>query len=428
MSGAGVDQSMLVITAVLALLLIVVALRNSPKLMIIGWLLVIGFVPVWLGVTVSAYFPAASIISVLAALALAPTLRLQHWTVVDLLLLGVAALVILAAILGLTTRSAVFDLFTSWAAAFLFGRAIVGVVRPRWIYGAVAVVFTCVAVLAIVEFFTAINLFITYLPEGSRLFEIWGVQQPRGGLLRAEGAFGHSIALGCSLAMAVALTLGSTFPGWVKVLLVGIMATAVVLAFSRAGILTCAASIVLMAIFERRSLGPRLRIGLLVIAGLGALAASGAVLDVFLSSDEAEGSATYRSDLLALARFMSPLGLASVYSVSTTREVSIGDFGSIDNATLLFGLLYGWIPLLLVVTALGIAAVSALRGRGTPPVVAVVAQIPALVSVAFITQYATLFWFCVGLAVSTQEVLRRENSDNLSPRQTRRVIGEAYIQ
>ena len=72
-------------------------------------------------------------------------------------------------------------------------------------------IFTIVAVLAILEFVTGTNLFITYLPNTTSLFDIWGTLQPRGGVIRAEGAFGHSIALGASLGIAVSLTLGSSF-------------------------------------------------------------------------------------------------------------------------------------------------------------------------------------------------------------------------
>jgi hypothetical protein len=41
-------------------------------------------------------------------------------------------------------------------------------------------------------------------------------------------------------------------------------------------------------------------------------------------------------------------------------------------------------------------------GRATAPTVAVVAQIPALATVALITQYSTLLWFVAGLAVFSQ--------------------------
>jgi hypothetical protein len=61
-------------------------------------------------------------------------------------------------------------------------------------------------------------------------------------------------------------------------------------------------------------------------------------------------------------------------------------------------------------------------------VIAVVAQIPALISVAFITQYAAVFWFAVGMAVATQKILVPEKSDNLMLRQARRMTREAYIQ
>ena len=38
---------------------------------------------------------------------------------------------------------------------------------------------------------------------------------------------------------------------------------------------------------------------------------------------------------------------------------------------------------------------------------AVVAQLPAMVTVALITQYATMLWFAIGLAVATQVAANR---------------------
>ena len=114
-------------------------------------------------------------------------------------------------------------------------------------------------------------------------------------------------------------------------------------------------------------------------------------------------------------RFLQPFGLSSNYAVTTTRSVSIGTFGSIDNAILLFGLIYGWIPMVIVVSVLLAAVVTVLTRRATPATAAVVAQLPALVSVAFITQYAAVAWFSFGLAVSAQLAARRRRHSPLSP-------------
>jgi hypothetical protein len=315
------------------------------------------------------------------------------------------------ALLNLTTVSAGFDMFSSWASAFLLGRLIVHAIEPAWIYGACAVIFSIVAILAIIEYSTSINPFVDLLRFNNSLYEIWGTLQPRGGLLRAEGAFGHSIALGASLAMVIVLTLASSLPIWLRFAMAALMSVAIVLSFSRIGMVTAALGIVLFCIFDHGYLRQTYRVVLLVIAVLASAAALTFISDVFLSAgNEAQGSAEYRSQLLALTTDLAPLGLAPAFNISTTREVSVGSFGSIDNAVLLFGIQYGWLPAIVPLAGLLAAGLLVLRRRATPPTIALVAQIPAFFTVALITQYAAIVWLFAGLAVGTQAMARESAS------------------
>lgn len=426
MSGAELDQAMKLAAALVLFVLGFLALRRSPKLAVLAWTAIIAFVPVWIGITAIAYFPAASVISLFAAFSLLPAIRRLQWSIVDLFLVAILATVLIELSLHLTTLSAAFDLTTAWAAAYAFGRLITLEVAADWVYRVVAVVFTIVAVLAIIEFLTGDNLFITYLGNDTRLFDIWGTLQPRGGVIRAEGAFGHSIALGASLGIAVSLTLGSSFRAWLKLIMVVLMSAAAVLTFSRTGMFTCALAIALACLFQRERLTRPFRIGLLLVTGLAAYVAFSLIQDVFLESgNEAQNSALYRAQLLDLASSMSPFGLSSEFNISASSQVSIGDFGSVDNALLLFGLIYGWVPLVLVVLALGAAIVYTLRRRATPAVLAVVAQLPAMVTVALITQYANMLWFAVGLAVATQVQQNRARRLGSDPSASLRFAGRA---
>lgn len=416
MSGTEIDQAMRLGAALVLFVAGFLVLRRWPKLAMIAWAAVIAFVPVWIGVTAKAYFPAASVISLFAAVSLLPSIRRLRWSIVDVFLVAILVTVMIELLLGRTTLSAAFDLTTAWGAAYVFGRLITLEVSADFIYRVVAVIFTIVAALAILEFVTGTNLFITYLPNTTSLFDIWGTLQPRGGVIRAEGAFGHSIALGASLGIAVSLTLGSSFRASVRVVMIVVMSAAAVLTFSRTGMFTCAAAVVLACVFQRDRLTRPFRIGLLLVTGLAAFAAFNLVRDVFLESgNEAQNSALYRAQLLDLANSMSPFGLSSEFTISASRQVSIGDFGSVDNALLLFGLIYGWVPLVLILGALAAAIVYTLRRRATPAVLAVVAQIPAMVTVALITQYATLLWFAVGLAVATQVAANHSRRFSRSP-------------
>lgn len=411
MSASDFDSLLKVFLALLILTGAFGFLRRSPKTALFAWLTVICFVPIWIGGSFHVYVPAFTAIGLMAAISLLPVPAQVQWSVADLFLLAILVVVAIELFTQTTTISAAFDAFTSWAGAYLFGRLIAQVVEPDWIYRAIAIFFTVVAALALVEFATGRNLFIQYLSNGSNLFSIWGNLIPRGGIIRAEGAFGNPIALGASLAIAVGITMGANFRLWLKSIMLAIMLGGAVVTFSRAGMLTAAIGIVLSCLFLTGILTRAYRVFLLVILGVGGALVSVYVLAVFASSGaEAEDSALYRSDLLLLLRDLNPFGLSDSYRVSSTGQVSIGSFASIDNAMLLFGLLYGWVPLLFIAALLIGAIWLVLSRRATPPTIALVAQIPSLVSVALITQYAAVLWFAAGLAVTTQVLARSAQS------------------
>jgi hypothetical protein len=159
--------------------------------------------------------------------------------------------------------------------------------------------------------------------------------------------------------------------------------------------------ILLSVAFLGRVLAPRVRALFGVFAIVGAFVAVPFVSDVLATAGtEAEGSALYRLDLLALLGNMSPIGISPEYSVLPNGEVYVGTFQSIDSELLLLGLQFGYIPLALVVIALIAAIVLMFRTRSNVALVALVAQIPTLATVALITQLPYLLWFVAGLGVS----------------------------
>jgi hypothetical protein len=143
---------------------------------------------------------------------------------------------------------------------------------------------------------------------------------------------------------------------------------------------------------------------MLVVAGTSvALAAAPLVSSVFLAAGaEATNSAAYRGSLVSLVGDIDALGFSSAFSRSPTGEVSFGAFRSIDSALILHGLTYGWASLAVALVLLAMAAGAVLLRRAAAPTIAVGAQIPALVAVALITQYATMLWFVAGFAVYAQ--------------------------
>jgi hypothetical protein len=171
---------------------------------------------------------------------------------------------------------------------------------------------------------------------------------------------------------------------------------------------------VLSILFTRNNLTTRGRVfltgGIVAVVGAGL-----PLVDTFFASagTEASGSADYRLDLLSLFSDMRLVGLSPSFAISPRGDANFGGFKSIDSALILLGLTYGFLPLVIVIAMLLIAAILLVRGKAAPPTIAIVAQIPALATVALITQYAVLLCFVGGLAVACQALGRTRESLDL---------------
>ena len=97
---------------------------------------------------------------------------------------------------------------------------------------------------------------------------------------------------------------------------------------------------------------------------------------------------------------MSWIGQSASSSRDASGTTTYGAFESIDSAMILVGLNIGILPL---DRAAGQCRRRDRRARARLPqrgARRVVAILPGLTSVAFITQFTTFFWFVVGLAVA----------------------------
>jgi hypothetical protein len=417
LSGSVVDRSLVTVLGVVVVVLAYFVLRRSAKLAIGFWLFAICFVPVWigasLGVSGNFYVPLASAAAVVVIAALVPASRFRPG-ITDGLMVLLVLMTVAALFTGNSTIafSFVVSLFTYFVVGYVLGRVVPARVDVTWIYGLIAVLFTIVAVLAIIEFFSGFNLFVQFKVNNIS-FATWGSLQRRGGQLRAEGAFGHSIALGSCLALAIPLTLASRFRFWLRVLMILVMMLATALTFSRIGIIGAILGLALSILFLRGSMSIRMRVGLASVGTITALALYPLVSVVFTAAGaEATGSASYRGDLLSLVGRMNVIGVADSARRSADDQVYFGNFRSIDSQLILTGLSGGLLVLVAVVIALVIAVVLVITGRASAPTIAVVAQIPALATAALITQYAIFVWFVIGLAVATQlSPSRRSNPE-----------------
>jgi hypothetical protein len=390
-------------------------LHSRPRWMAALWLVTVCFVPFWLGVNIKIYFMPTSLVGIYLLVVLMPVV-VRRWSAGDLLMmfLIVTALAPIAA--GSENYGYVFTLLFQWLVAYALGRFLPTKLDLRWICGATGIAFAGVALCAIAEYVTRFNFFST-LSSANPLYFTWSKELLRGGLPRAEAAFGHPIALGVCLALAVPLALAARFPLWFRLVLVALMAGGIVVTFSRTAMLCGAVGVALTFLFTRAGLSVQARAFGSVVIGVVAVVLAPVVSETFTAAgSEATNSATYREDLLALVPRIAVLG----FSPSATRDSSgvlrFEGFKSIDSALILLGLMFGMVTLVVAIIMLALAVVVVLRGRASAPMVAIVAAIPAIVTVAFITQYGMWFWFVAGLAVySTSAPNEADQEEAVAP-------------
>ena len=375
--------------------------RARPKFALVAWLLTAAFVPFWVRVSSLSLFMPTTLVGlvVVAALWAAPRRRLNG---VDFAVFCFFLSCLVPLFFGGGTSSTVFGALSQWLLAYLLGRLVTARMEVAFIYSTIAVIFSVVAALAICEFLFHWNPFIGIGPHNA-LEAKWATLQGRGNLVRAEGAFGHSIALGCSLAMAIPLTVASTHRPVVKLTMIAVMLGGVAVTISRISMVCAAVGILIMLIFVPSAMTRQVRATIAGVFALAAVALYPFVRDVFAAAgSEATNSADYRQLLVSLVPDISVLGLSPSAYQDASGDLHFGWFQSIDSQILYTGLTYGWFALACGVLALLAGCLFVVRRQATAATVAVVAQIPALATVALITQYSMFFWFMAGLAVATQ--------------------------
>ncbi|WP_181034223.1 hypothetical protein [Arthrobacter sp. GMC3] len=329
------------------------------------------------------------------------SIRSFRLSIIDGLLFSFSLLLIVGWLLGWIQWGHLLVALIGWMIPYVGGRLISSRLGLQWIYKCLATGAVVASCLAIAEFLTGTNFFVLIKMNNS-LYTTWHALQYRGGFLRVEGAFGHSIALGASLAMCSVFILVVPWPHWLRLSSLLIVAVAVGLTFSRIGLIGLALTLVVALFALRREMLASLRWKVAALFGLAAVLGLPLIMKVFASAgSEASGSAAYRTNIFSLIDTASLLGIAKSWDVESNGKTYFGEFQSIDSEIVLTALRFGLLPLLLLLAAILCCVVSVLRDRATPASVAVIGVIPAFATVAMITQYATLVWFLAGLAVAS---------------------------
>ncbi|WP_022919743.1 hypothetical protein [Ruania albidiflava] len=417
----GGSELILVALAACAGAVTLLLFHASPRLTFAVWASVLFFVPVWVGVTVGFFWSAITLVTLAALAANIKNLRI---IVADILMLLFVALALLLFTLDMASLAATLTALLEWTLPYIWGRIVLSNLDTEYLTKLIALVAMVAATLAIVEVLSGQNVFSAIPALSPELYAEWSPPQFRGGSLRAEGAWGHSIALGAALSMSSSFIMAARWSGAVRVLGLAVVSTATVLTLSRIGMATLVLTIVLSLVVLPQ-LSRALRFGLAASALLAALIVVPFVETILLrAGEEAAGSADYRSQLFSLVGQLRPFGGATDWSV-VIDDVYLGSFArSIDNAALLFALRFGWVPALLLLVILVLAALPAFRrAHSSPAAVAVAAQVPALFAVALITQFGVMLWFLAGVAVSW----RQAKSTNTAPDEARNLEDRRYL-
>ena len=391
----------LALIALAGVIVLALASWTSPKLTLVVWVSVLLFIPVWVGVSVGIFWSA---IVAVTCLAIASQIRYVRFVAVDAVALVLVVILTVLLVLGEVEISPYATTMLDWLLFYFWGRIAAASVPRPFLTQALAASAVVLAALALIEFATGTNLF-TMIPGSGADHTTWSPLQERGGFLRAEGALGHSIALGAVLAMLSAFVLAARWHIVVKVVATAFLGGAVVVTFSRIGLVTFVLTVAL-SILLLRELGRRAKVtvgALMIVAALIAIPFLSSVFDS--AGEEADGSAGYRSDLLVLLTQVQLVGGSQKWESLVVGDTYLGFFAhSVDNAVMSVLLKIGYIPTALLFSVLIVAIVQSFRRLGDAAGVAVLSQIPSLFVVAMITQYGMLLWFLVGVAATPTRV------------------------
>jgi hypothetical protein len=215
------------------------------------WLIALLVVPYWATVGIgNQSVPYSSASGMVLLLAIRPGRGRIRVVTIDRLVMSFLILALTAVLLGLSEGRDARELVGHWVVFYLLGR-IVGVTFD-WnrLEALLARLGAGLGAAAILEFAFSVHPF-TALADGSTSAAIWAPIQSRGGLTRSELSMGHSIALGCVLAMLVPFVLAHYRSSFYRLAAVAIICGGALSTFSRTGIASVVIAILWTLFFVR---------------------------------------------------------------------------------------------------------------------------------------------------------------------------------
>lgn len=401
--GAAAAFSPILCAALVGPVLAFAIFTKRPKLGFAAWLVSIAVIPCWIGVNAGFFVPASLIGAVIALTCLftGTTWRPSKGDFCVVVLLVASWFgVEFGSESGRSSATAYASMFTLWVPGYLVGRFVCEKAGLSFVKAAMAVTFGVVGFLAIIEKLLTWHIFADQVGVNS-LADIWAPIQIRGGVDRSEWAFGHSIALGGSLALSIPFLLTSSFKTKTKLIFLSLILAGVATTLSRGAMLAAGLTLLLSLITSEN-----LRRGHKAF-----LFTASAILAVFVVADfatvsadagsEVSDSSGYRMSLFArLVSTLEPYGRGSSYLSGVNGEVQYGNYTSIDNTFMALGLGFGWISMLVIAIPFLVMGVRFILRRGSFAETALLGQLPVITTVAMITQYQVIVWMIAGLAAT----------------------------
>lgn len=393
---AAISNPVLVFGGMIAVVL-VLATALRPTVGIVAWLAVLVLIPDWTRLPLGLKPISAIGAVVIVGLLLSRRRQRTAFAWADFALVGAVILLALLTFLDNYPLVLLSNLAAVLALSYWVGRGAPSTARRVFLYAMLVV-----SVWGILEAVSGVHLFSDWMLSSTHK---WGEVQTRSGVDRSEAAFGHAIAYGATIAMAIPFARELPKHAWIAqaVLLAGVIAS-----FSRGPIITAALTLGLATIFLRKG-RPKLVDILGLIVGVVAIA----LVFEFLYGAEDSATTALSGDqrtiqLLTTLPSVQWFGSAGL-SLEDGRIQTVGA-NIIDNTFLRLGINFGWIIAALILAPLLFAVVRFFRAEVTPSSVALIGQIPVLFVTTLILQWQAAVFLIAGMAVTELVALRANRS------------------
>lgn len=395
--------AMLLVAAIFGIALYALALRR-PQQALALWLVAVCFVPDWTTVHVGplALSPSSAVglpfVIGLIARRLFSDDRMRNVRIAfaDWALLGAGVLIIAQNNLSFLNSVLAKEFALVWVVSYILGRAAGPMVQR-----ALVIMLSIAAAWGVIEFVFGIHVFEFWSMSSSHH---WNVIQERAGVARSEATFGHAIAYGAALALAIPFT-KLLSDRWALIAQI-VLAAGVVFSLSRGPMLSLIVAFALTAVFLSSG---AYRIRMLILTAVGGVTVY-AVLQFLYNgpfADEVQQSGAQRGNQFqATVERLHLITPSRGFALQGDRY-SVGGVEVIDSTPLRLAVNFGIVAAVLILVPVVLALIYMLTMRAGVATVALVGQIPALLVTSLITQWTVLIFFAMGMAVT--EMTRRND-------------------